>query len=283
MCQCSLKSTIMLDSLTNIFKDLESIQPSLSHNNRKLVPILTELFTSFRTQLLVDLQERYEGLISEMKEDCNAKAAKILDLENKNKTLHERIEDLEEKLDNEDAYVRRESLIFSGDAVYANHQETDCIKIIQKLLREKLNIEIKKEDISVSHRLGPKLASQAQDRRSIVTRFCRRDLKREVLLACRARKPQNFFVNKSLTPLRRKIAAALRKAKRTHGNVVSGSRTIVGRVFVWTKRGPGENGRDTRTCINTLPALEDFCRKFLKHPASDYLPERRPSGAEGSS
>ena len=159
------------NNLTVMFEDLQALQPSLSPNNQKLVPILTQLFSSFRNQLLVDLQNRYEGLISKLKEDCTAKDTKILNLENKNKVLVERVDNLEEKLDNEDAYVRRESLIFSGDSVYASHQEADCIRIVQNLLREKLRIQIKKEDVSVSHRLGPKPASQTQDKRNIVGRF----------------------------------------------------------------------------------------------------------------
>ena len=260
------------NNLTVMFEDLQALQPSLSPNNRKLVPILTELFSSFRNQLLVDLQNRYEGLISKLKEDCTAKDTKIINLENKNKVLVERVDNLEEKLDNEDAYVRRESLIFSGDSVYASHQEADCIGIVQKLLREKLRIQIKKEDVSVSHRLGPKPASQTQDKRNIVARFCRRDLKREILLACRSQKPPNFFVSESLTPLRQKLAAALRRAKRVHRNVITGSTTIDGRLFVWTKTGQGVGGRDVRTSINTLPALEDFCQKYFQISASEYLP-----------
>ena len=257
----------------DIFRDLQSLESTLSPNNRKLVPVLKQLFSGFRSQLLTDLDSRYETLIASLKEDCSSKDAKITEVVNKNKLLMERIDTLEEKLDNEDAYVRRESLIFSGDAVYANHQEQDCTKIVQNLLREKMNVVIKKEDISVSHRLGPKLASQVQDKRNIVARFCRRDLKREVLLTCRSQKPQNIFVNESLTPLRRKISAALRQAKRVHRNIVSGMTTIDGRVFVWTKSAEGAGGRDFRHSLNTLPSLEVFCQKYFKRSASHYLPK----------
>ena len=43
---------------SNLFKDLENLKPSLSANNQKLIPILTEIFSNFRVEFLSDLDKK---------------------------------------------------------------------------------------------------------------------------------------------------------------------------------------------------------------------------------
>ena len=149
------------------------------------------------------------------------------------KTLNDRVGHLEEQIDDENAYSRRESLIFSGPAVISEILDNEnCTPAVVKLLKSNLNIQINPNDISVSHRLGTKSNQQGPDKRSIIAKFCRRDLKRDILAAARRVKPSNFFVNESLTNVRQKINKALRAAKSKHPNVISGITTIEGRVCV---------------------------------------------------
>ena len=133
------------------------------------------------------------------------------------------ISKMEAKLDEQDQYVRRESLIFSGESVPAWKQTEDCTDIITNLVGDKLgaDISITSKDVSVAHRLGPKPA-RTPDRRSIIIRFCRRNLKYEILNKARSSKPSGLFINESLTPTRQKVTSAIRKAKREFPDVISG-------------------------------------------------------------
>ena len=187
---------------------------------------------------------------------------------------------MEERFDDEDAYIRRETLIFSGDQITRHHENENCAEIVRKVLQENLHIEVKREDISVSHRLGRKSTAQGPDKRSITAKFCRRDLKREILIAARVQKPRECYVNESLTPLRQKIAAALRRAKKLPDSNVTGHLTIDGRIFAWAKSSV-EGERNIRYCINTLPALEDFCQKHLGCPSSEILAQPASAQATG--
>ena len=201
---------------------------------------------------------------------CNSKNEKINSLEHKCKSLEDKITQLEERFDDEDAYIRRETLVFSGDEILRHHANENCAEIVQKVLKDKLHIEIKRKEISVSHRLGRKQTSQGPDKRRITAKFCRRDMKREIILACRNQKPADLYVNESLTPLRQKIVGALSRARKRPGSKVTGLTTIDGRIFAWAKNNtPGE--RALRFCINTLPALEDFCQNHVGCPAAELL------------
>ena len=220
--------------------------------------------------LVVQIREENKLVLTGMEE-------KISTLENDNRamkaeitTLKKNVENLQDRFDEEDSYIRRESLIFSGNAVTAHHSNEDCVLVVQTLLKDKLGHIVKKEDISVSHRLGRKTATQGPDKRSIIAKFCRRDLKRDLLQTCRNRKPVDFYLSESLTPLRQKLAATLRRIKKLPNSPLSGMTTLEGRIFAWVKKAEGET-RDKRLCINTLPALEDFCQGYLKRPATEFL------------
>ena len=256
-----------------MFDDLQNIQSSLSPNNQKLIPPLIKAFTDMKNEIISSLSEKFDDAISKMQEEClavcNAKDEKISLLEDKCKTLQDKVTALEDRFDDEDAYIRRDSLIFSGDALQEHNQNQNCVEVVQKLLKDVLHIELKKEEISVTHRLGRKPA-QGPDSRSITAKFCRRDAKRDILLACRSQKPRILYIKESLTKLRQKIALALRKARRRPASPITAITTFDGRIFTWVKNNT-EGERDLRCCINTLPALEDFCQRHLGYPAADLL------------
>ena len=56
-------------------------------------------------------------------------------------------------------------------------------------------------------------SSNEPDRRAIIVRFCQKDTKNFVYYAARKLKFNLLYVNESLTPVRRKIIAVLRKYK----------------------------------------------------------------------
>ena len=82
-------------------------------------------------------------------------------------------------------------------------------------------------DISTAYRLDGK-----NNKKSIVVKFCRRDIKNDLVTASRRSKPDQFFVNECLTPQRQTISYVLRRAKQEFPNIVSGSSSFDGKVYV---------------------------------------------------
>ena len=130
--------------------------------------------------------------------------------------LRKKIAKLENSLDNEDAYVRRGTIIFNGTAIPPATTGEICNNVIRTVIKDILKISLQPSDISVAHRAGKKLASQGQDRRGIQVRFCRRDIKREIMLTKRENSDGNstIFTNESLTLKRHTLLFALRQKRR---------------------------------------------------------------------
>ena len=107
---------------------------------------------------------------------------------------------LGEKIDNNDSYERRDTLLFSGKKLPKFDKNENCATILNKMLRDEMNYSLPNDSISVCHRLGP-VPKRGEDRRTMIVKFCRRDTKMDVLKAAKTAKPQD----ESLTPSRRTI------------------------------------------------------------------------------
>ena len=202
--------------------------------------------------------------------------------------LKKRVHVLEGLVDDEDAYVRRETIIFSGTEIPASTQGEICNNVIRDVIRKKLKINLQESDISVAHRAGKKRNTQGPDRRGIQVRFCRRDIKRQIMLTKRDNSDPNhtLYSNESLTPKRRSILFALRKMKKMFGSIVKGCISQDGRVYAFTPNSaapqssqPGTRSRDgastrlrdRKHLINTQEALESFCQEYLQQPLDSFL------------
>ena len=234
----------------------------------------------FKSTLLAfasDFKDEFTNMFTEMKSDflqvCRAKDAKIEQLEGEVSSLKTKLYKLEEKIDDQEAYERRDTIIISGEKVPIVTPNENCTEMVCKLMEENLNLSVNAADISVSHRLGPKPITQKADKRKIIIKLCRRENKINILRCARAIKPQNLFFSESLTIQRQEISAALRKARRQLPNIISGTTTIDGSVYVWTRRGgsSGSSTRDMRHKINSMAQFEDFCQANLQMPASRFL------------
>ena len=162
-------------------------------------------------------------------------------------------------------------MIFSGNSVpEASHGEI-CSNIIQKLVQDELKIKLKPEDISVAHRLGKKPINQVPDKRGIIVKLCRRETKRELLMAKRSLPRTNsssLFINESLTPKRNTILYALRQMKKAHPNIIAGCSSYDGRIYAYTKTTPDSSAfrettsspatRNVRHLINIMLASPIF-------------------------
>ena len=189
------------------------------------------------------------SLLREKEEEVTRLKSEVSDLRAK-------VLKLEVKLDDTDAYERRDTIVFSGEGIPESTQGENCSAIVCDLLRDKLNSNVSNSDLSTSHRLGKRLITQKPDRRKIIVKLCRRDLKKDILSACKSIKP-NFYANQDLTPVKNSILFALRKIKREFPGSVKGAGSRDGRVYVYVqcKNSPPVS-RDKKIPVNS-------CRSFV--------------------
>ena len=228
---------------------------------------------------IASVSSKLDSLITEIQDLKTLLASKdeaINSLKTEVACLKREVCTLRNLVDEEDAYVRRDTLILSGTLLPDASQGEICANVACKLFKDKLKLSVQADDISVAHRLGPKPRGQGRDRRPIIVKFCRRDTKREVLFCKRDNSDPNttLWTNESLTPKRRTIMFALRKIKRNHPDVMTGCSTLEGHCFAYTKTPRSINNsrsNDRKHVINSHEALIDFCREFIKKPLNDFL------------
>ena len=191
-------------------------------------------------------------------------------------SLRQKVSKLEKSLDDEDAYVRRETIIFNGTSIPPSSPGEICNNIIRDVIKEKLKISLQPSDISVAHRAGKKPSTQGPDRRGIQVRFCRRDTKREIMLTKRDNKDPNatLYTSESLTPKRSTLFFTLRQMKKKFPELVRGCTSQEGRVFAFTPSAATASStpaRDRKHLINSYDDLVQFCRDFVKVPLDTFL------------
>ena len=244
----------------------------LSEESQTIISELNNRFTELSNSFSV-LRTHFESILAKKEEEIQLLKTKTHDLE-------KRVLKLENSLDDEDAYIRRDTLIFSGTSVPEATNGEICKNIVKRIIEEKLKLKLSDADISVAHRLGKKPTSQAPDRRQITAKFCRRDIKRDILFAKKnisnRSESSSLFINESLTPRRRSIFYSLRQMKKAHPTIISGCSTIEGKVCVYT-RNPSDNlnssehHRTKKHVINTQESLHQFCQQYIKEPMEKFL------------
>ena len=110
------------------------------------------------------------------------KDEKIKQLETAFNTMKEKVDTLERKIDDNSQYERRDTLVISGNSIPTAQPNENCNLIVRSLIKEQTRLIIKEEDISTAHRIGRRPDNVQQDRRSIIFKLCRRDLKRDINL-----------------------------------------------------------------------------------------------------
>ena len=262
--------------------NLRNLKPT-TKDCKDLIPALLSYLESF--------EERFQSHVNEIKEEFKTQITlrdvKIASLETEVEFLKKKFKKMESLVDDADAYERRDTVIFSGPAIPECNIRENCSEIIQGILKNEMKINVSNHDISTVHRLGPKPRTQGPDKRVIVAKFCRRDLKGEILTASRRQnKPARIYANESLTPPRLKIYNTLRQMKREHPELVCGVSSYDGRVFAYTRNPVGPTSqnlsrqgaaantsrpRDRRHLVNTYDMLVDFCRDFVQKPIDTFL------------
>jgi len=235
------ESDLSLDGIIDVDK--------MSVDGKLIVEAITKQISTLREAFLQKL---------------SVKDNEIMELNRKVSKLESQVEKLEQVMDDAGASERRDCIVFVGDGVPPSETGENCKNLICNLSRDKLGLNIDSADVSSAHRIGRKSARQGPDRRAIVARLCRSDLKNEIRSAAKNMRP-NFYVNEYLTPVRSSIFRALKAAKKKFPRIISGFSTIDGSVYAWlkTENAGAGNTRDTRFLINSHKKLLEFCREKL--------------------
>ena len=246
---------------------------SIKNDHETTIANFRQEVEASRTEIEETVRASLEPLREEISTALNQRDCKIIEAEKEIASLKDEFKKLKNAADEQDAYVRRESLIFSGELIPAVTEGENCRNIVRKLIREDLNLQIDPL-ISTAHRMGkPPADESSPDKRDIVVRFSQRDDKFRVYETAKKKQIKGLYANESLTPTRRIIKKALLKMKKLHADLVRGVTTHNGRVFVLTKPAPNapETARNIRTEINTMDRLSSFCAGFVKQPMSNFL------------
>ena len=255
--------------MPNTGKAAKNCNPISDKIKEELTNIIDEKFRIFNDNIKTQLEYFRKDFIDLI----GIKTEEILNLQSEVALLKKKISTLEDNIDGSDAYERRDTIIISGDIPPENRGE-NYVELIRKTLKDKLKLELSSTDISTVHRLGKRPQTQGT-KRNIIMKLCRRDIKRDIIIASRNqdRNSNRIFVNESLTPQRNTIFHTLRKIKRDHPNIISGCSTFDGKVIAFTKPSPTapRTARDIRHVINNRETFEKFCSEYIKLPLENFI------------
>ena len=193
-------------------------------------------------------------------------------LKEKISALETHLEELKDVVDSNSNYERRDTLIVTGDLPKWRKQEK-CSDIERGLLRDQLHINLNTEDILTAHRIGKKPTNQSIDKRGIGFKVCRRDVKRDIMSACKEIKPL-FFVNENLTPIRSTILFILRRASRKFPQKFTPCKSFDGNVTAFVPDSVDDGSgrlRYRRIVVNTRSAFDDFLGKHISCTSEEFV------------
>ena len=190
--------------------------------------------------------------------------------------MQKRLDNLEQQIDNNSAYERRDTLVISGN-IPASRPNENCIEIVRNIIKDQTRVIIDVNDISTAHRLGRRPDNGQEDKRSIIFKLCRRNTKREIIQACKTSKP-NFYVNEHLTPTRNTVMFALRKARQINPSKIGVARAHEGNVTVLIPSAGSSSssnndnaGTSRRITCNTRTALDEILMQQLNITSDKFV------------
>ncbi|CAC5368509.1 unnamed protein product [Mytilus coruscus] len=157
--------------------------------------------------------------------------------------LHVKTTKLQQKFDDLEQHSRKGLLRFSG--VPFSRGENTIEKVVD--IVKKIGVNIKADDISVSHRTGKYKENKP---RQIIARFPKHDLKVEILKSAKKLREipglQNICINQDLTKTRDEIAFQARAYVRNHR--LKATWVVDGKIMVIGK----DNNKHAVTCMYDL-------------------------------
>lgn len=229
--------------------------------------------TDAENQLLSVFESRMKVKFDGLQKQLNSKDEKISNMEQEILNLRKKVDSLQDKLEDTEACERRDCVVLSGSEVPAAIENEKVAKVVSDLVKNKIGVIVKQDDIVSAYRLGKRTDSQAPDGRSILVKFCKKDLKHDLLKACKTVKPRNIFINESLTRTRNVALYGLRQAKKRFPDKIDGCGSSDGRVYVWVKP-PNPDvplARNSKIFVNTSDRFSKFCTDVLNCEASEFI------------
>ena len=192
-----------------------------------LISWFIDLFQTEIDKLSAEVKKRDE-IISEMEDELSRQ--------------RDELEELRTYADSVDQYSRRESLIISGYCLSDECEGEDTTKIVVDLVKDKLQLELNPNSISVSHRLGkPRLnktsatpstpSTKSARPRPIIIKLVQRSIKYDLIKACAIHKPP-LYINESLTPARKRILHDVLRIRASHKKKFKSCYASEGRVVI---------------------------------------------------
>ena len=267
-----LRTSVFVVMSSTDFNVLSELNPK-TNDTKALIPALITLFEKFEDNFVRMFDMKLENMRQDYLKEVRIRDDKILELESKIVCFEKRIVKLEDRIEENEQYERRDALVISGSTIPPEKKDENCNQLVKTLLKNNLNIEVQTDEISVTHRLSAKPNDQRVEKRSIIVKFCKRSTKVDVLSSARRKKADNFYVNESLTPIAQTISYVLRKAKRQHPDKISGSTTFDGKNFVWVKP-PNPNApgaKCSRHSVTNYERLSHFCARVLETPLTSFI------------
>lgn len=206
--------------LTEINKKLSNV---ITKDDGFLRELIREMFQQMKEEFLKSVSHRIDILEGKLfdKEEENDKLRKEItglnkDVENQkseNIKLLEQIEKnsttADERINDLEQYGRRNNIRING--VPENGEETSerTTRIATETLNRYIeNLDIRREEIDIAHRLGKKKEGK---HRQIIIKFQSRMLRDTVLKNRRVFKGSDIFVNEDLTKINQQVLACVRK------------------------------------------------------------------------
>jgi hypothetical protein len=237
--RAALRDDEVRELFYGIFKD--KVEQCVQQANSTVFNEFTEKFTKKFDELNLNLIT--------LKAEVQRKDATIGLLTTENQQLKSTVQSLMAKVEESEAYQRRENLVFTGLEVRAADRAgatpdplaTPSASLAHKITQfcnDVLNCHVVDSDISTAHLLPIKDASKLP---AVIVRSVRRSVRDEVFAARQKLKtyttPSNnkVYINEDLTAMNRKILAALRLKARNR--VIQGAWTQSGRVMAKDSRG----------------------------------------------
>ena len=249
----------------NLRTRLTADSKKLSADGKAIVEALSIELESFRAEFSVLLESKTKRMLDEFNAVVATKDVEIKKLKEEASSLKGNLTMLETKLDEAEAYSRRDCLVLSGPGIPNKSIEENSVQVVLNILDTKLGVKLAPTDLSTAHRIGSK--------GDLIVKVCRRDDKTKILKASRSQNktsPQKIYVQDSLTPARSNLYYLLRKLKKDHPQLIKGCSTQNGAPVVFSKPLPGAE-RDQRHVITTRPKLEKFCNEIIKVNLDSFL------------
>lgn len=219
------------------------------------------------------LEKRMNTVLKKYEDKMATRESQIEEMSTEILNLRKKVMSLEDKIEDTEAYERRDTVIVSGSDLPDGTEDEDTPKVFTSIIKNKIGVIVKPTDISVAHRLGRKSLTQGPDKRNIIVKLCRREMKHDLLKACKTVKPRNLFINESLTRTRSTALYGLRQAKKKFPNKISGYSTYDGKVYVWLKppNPTAPHAKNSKIMVNTKERFYDLCAKTLLCPPTELV------------